>query len=39
MVMKYFLPLIIAFSIVINPLNTLAEELVLCRRLFLVPRT
>ena len=27
--MKYFLPLIIAFSIVINPLNTLAEELVL----------
>jgi len=27
--MKYFLPLIIAFSIFINPLNTLAEELIL----------
>ena len=27
--MKYFLPLIIAFSILINPLNTLAEELIL----------
>ena len=27
--MKYFLPLIIAFLIFINPLNTLAEELVL----------
>ena len=27
--MKYFLPLIIAFSILINPINTLAEELIL----------
>ena len=27
--MKYFLPLIIAFSILINPLNTIAEELIL----------
>jgi len=27
--MKYFLPLIIAFSIFINPINTLAEELIL----------
>ena len=27
--MKYFLPLIIAFSLLINPLNTFAEELVL----------
>ncbi len=27
--MKYFLPLIIAFSILFNPLNTLAEELIL----------
>ena len=27
--MKYFLPLIIAFSILINPLNTFAEELIL----------
>ena len=27
--MKYFLPLIIAFSILINPLSTLAEELIL----------
>ena len=27
--MKYFLPLIIIFSILINPLNTLAEELIL----------
>ena len=27
--MKYFLPLIIAFSIFINPLNTFAEELIL----------
>ena len=27
--MKYFLPLIIAFSILINPLNTLADELIL----------
>ncbi len=27
--MKYLLPLIIAFSILINPLNTLAEELIL----------
>ena len=27
--MKYFLPLIIAFSILINPLNTSAEELIL----------
>ena len=27
--MKYFLPLIIAFSILINPLNALAEELIL----------
>ena len=27
--MKYFLPLIIALSILINPLNTLAEELIL----------
>ena len=27
--MKYFLPLIIVFSILINPLNTLAEELIL----------
>ena len=27
--MKYFLSLIVAFSIVINPLNTLAEELIL----------
>ena len=27
--MKYFLPLIIAFSIFFNPLNTLAEELIL----------
>jgi len=27
--MKYFLPLIIAFLIFINPLNTLAEELIL----------
>ena len=27
--MKYFLPLLIAFSIFINPLNTLAEELIL----------
>jgi len=27
--MKYFLPLIIAFSILVNPFNTLAEELVL----------
>ena len=27
--MKYFLPLIIAFSIFINPLNTLAGELIL----------
>ena len=27
--MKYFLPLVIAFSILINPLNALAEELIL----------
>ena len=27
--MKYFLPLIITFSILINPVNTLAEELIL----------
>ncbi len=27
--MKYFLPLIIVFSILINPLNTIAEELIL----------
>ena len=27
--MKYFLPLIVALSILINPLNTLAEELIL----------
>ena len=27
--MKYFLPLVIVFSILINPLNTLAEELIL----------
>ena len=27
--MKYFLPLIIALSILINPVNTLAEELIL----------
>ena len=27
--MKYFLPFIVAFSIFINPLNTLAEELIL----------
>jgi len=27
--MKYFLPLIIALSIFINPLNTFAEELIL----------
>ena len=27
--MKYFLPLIIVFSILINPLNTFAEELIL----------
>ena len=27
--MKYFLPLIIAFAILVNPLNTIAEELVL----------
>ena len=27
--MKYFLPLIIAFSILANPINTLAEELIL----------
>jgi len=27
--MKYFLPLIIVFSILINPMNTLAEELIL----------
>jgi len=27
--MKYFLPLIIAFSILISPINTLAEELIL----------
>ena len=27
--MKYFLPLIIAFSILINPVNTYAEELIL----------
>ncbi len=27
--MKYFLPLLIAFSILINPINTLAEELIL----------
>ena len=27
--MKLFLPLIIAFSILINPLNSLAEELIL----------
>ena len=27
--MKYFLPLIVAFSIIINPLNTFAEELIL----------
>ena len=27
--MKFFLPLIIAFSILINPINTLAEELIL----------
>ena len=27
--MKYFLPLIIALSILINPINTLAEELIL----------
>jgi len=27
--MKYFLPLVIAFSILINPLNTFAEELIL----------
>jgi peptide-methionine (S)-S-oxide reductase len=27
--MKYFLPLVIAFSILINPVNTLAEELIL----------
>ena len=27
--MKYFLPLIIAFSILINPLNSLAEEMIL----------
>ena len=27
--MKFFLPLIITFSILINPLNTLAEELIL----------
>ena len=27
--MKYFLPLIVVFSILINPLNSLAEELIL----------
>jgi len=27
--MKYFLPLIIALSILINPVNTFAEELIL----------
>lgn len=27
--MKYFLPLLIAFSILFNPLNTLAEEMIL----------
>ena len=27
--MKYFLPLILVFSILINPINTLAEELIL----------
>ena len=27
--MKYFLPFVIAFSILINPLNTLAEEIIL----------
>ena len=27
--MKYFLPLIIALSILINPVNTIAEELIL----------
>ena len=27
--MKYFLPLLLAFSILFNPLNTLAEELIL----------
>ena len=27
--MKYFLPLLIVFSILVNPLNTLAEELIL----------